>query len=79
MKSEDLFSRQWDHSNPVPSPLPDEIVRRRLLVNLIRGYWSDALQDRVFLRDEPTAEAALALVQKYGVRRAGRLIIKMNE
>ena len=79
MKSEDLFSRPWDHSRQTPSPLSDEINSRKFLINLVRGCWTDALQDRVFLHDEPTADAALALVQKYGVRRAGRLILKMNE
>ena len=76
MKSKNTFSEQWDADGNF---VDKEFLARRLLVNLVRGYWPDALQDQVFLKDEPNAAAALALVEKYGVRRAGRLIMKMNE
>ena len=79
MKSKNTFSGPWDRGNSVKSPDPDEIMSRKLLINLVRGVWSDALQDQVFLRDEPTAEMALELVERYGVRRAERIILKMNE
>ena len=57
----------------------NELKDRKLLVNLVRGHWPDSLQDQVFLKDMPDALAALELVQKYGVQRAARIIIKMNE
>lgn len=57
----------------------DELKDRKLLVNLVRGHWSDHLQDQVFLKDMPDAVVALELVQKYGVSRAARIISKMNE
>lgn len=78
MKSESIFSRQWDRTKQIPDPTPTEIKERTHLINLVRGCWDDDLQDQVFIQDSPEAAVALDLVMRYGVLRAGRMITKMN-
>lgn len=79
MELEPISSSQWDEKEMAKALSDDELHDRKLLINLVRGYWSDALQDQVFLKDMPNADAALSLVQTYGVSRAARMIMKMNE
>ena len=79
MRLENTSSSQWDEKEIASSLSVNELEDRKLLVNLVRGHWPDSLQDQVFLKDMPDALAALELVQKYGVQRAARIIIKMNE
>lgn len=61
-----------------PSFTQEEQQMRMKLLRLVKDDWPRELQDAVFLEDCPTAEAALNLVLKHGVRRAHRLIEEMN-
>jgi hypothetical protein len=62
-----------------PAFTPAEIEARRCLLDIVKDVWPVELQDEVFLRDTPTPATAARLVQRYGVRRAQKLIEGMNE
>lgn len=73
-----MSSTRWERELNRLLQNEEELSIRRTLMRIVSRHWSYVVQDMVFMHDSPTVPRALDLINKVGVKKAGKLIERMN-